>query len=71
MVAKINFWTKWRIGQASQNQDILMFNLILQALKPTLNSRGSTVPDDRYCKSYDDSLILCLTGGNSFRDESY
>lgn len=56
--SKLSFFTKIRIGSASKNQDIRMFNLILRALKPILNARGSIVPDMRYCRDYDDCLDL-------------
>jgi hypothetical protein len=55
---KISWWTRRRIGLASINQDIYMFNLILRALKPRLNRRGSLVPDKKYCKDYDDCILL-------------
>lgn len=48
--------TQLRIGQISSNQDIRMFNLILRALKPLLISRGSTMPNNRYCADYNDCI---------------
>jgi|GEM_PF-4392444 len=54
----ISLPTRIGIYTASLNQDIVMFNLILRAMKEILVARGSAVPNGYYCKNYDDCIRL-------------
>lgn len=62
---KIPLSTRTAIYNITENQDIQMFNLIIQGLKEVLNLRKKgSVPDGKYCKDYDDCINLVSSWWN-------
>lgn len=57
----ISYATKTKIYFNSTNQDIYMFNLILNSLKTILKARGSPLPEPGYCVDYDDCIRMMST----------